>query len=74
MPKIIQYRNKCIGCNVCYEMWPLRWRLSRTDGKSTLVKGVKKGPVYIAEVSFDEYDINLKVADACPVKIIKVEE
>ena len=55
-------------------MWPVRWRLSRTDGKTTLVKGVKKGPVFITEISQDEVEINLKVAEACPVKIIKVEK
>ena len=46
MPRIVQYRDKCIGCNLCYEMWPLRWRMSKTDGKSVLVGGEKKKLVH----------------------------
>jgi len=73
MPKIILYRTKCIGCNVCYEMWPLRWRISRTDGKSTLVNSVKKKDVFISEISLDELEINQEISEVCPAKIIKVE-
>lgn len=72
MPKILHHRGKCIGCNLCYEIWPHRWRISRTDGKCTLVGGVEKKGVWQADISNDELDINLRVADACPVKIIRV--
>ncbi|MCC6689552.1 MAG: 4Fe-4S binding protein, partial [Saprospiraceae bacterium] len=40
MVRIIQQRDKCIGCNACVEAAVYRWRLSRKDGKCTLVGGV----------------------------------
>lgn len=46
--------------------------MSRTDGKSTLVDGHEKKGVAQVVVSAYELEINLKVADACPVKIIRV--
>jgi len=72
MPKILHHRSKCIGCNICYEIWPLRWRLSRADGKCTLVDGIEKKGVWQVVISADELAINQKVAEACPVKIIRV--
>ncbi len=72
MPKIQFYRNKCIGCNICYETLPQRWRLSRVDGKSTLVGGVDKKGIYSAQLFPDELDANEFIAQACPVKIIKI--
>ena len=54
-------------------MWPLRWRISRTDGKSTLVNSVKKKDVFISEISLDELEINQEISEVCPAKIIKVE-
>jgi ferredoxin len=72
MPKILHHRSKCIGCNICYEIWPLRWRLSRADGKCTLVDGIEKKGVWQVVISADELAINQKTAEACPVKIIRV--
>ena len=72
MPKILHHRSKCIGCNICYEIWPLRWRLSRADGKCTLVDGIEKKGVWQVVISADELAINQKAAEACPVKIIRV--
>lgn len=74
MPKILHHRNKCIGCNICYEIWPLRWRLSRADGKCTLVDGAEKKGVWQLVISADELAINHKAAEACPVKVIRVME
>ncbi|HQQ95584.1 MAG TPA: ferredoxin [Bacteroidia bacterium] len=73
MPKLIHYRQKCIGCNICFEMWPLRWRLSRVDGKCTLVGGVLKAKVYVASIPESERAINARIASACPVNIIKLD-
>ncbi len=73
MPTLIHYRDKCIGCNVCFEMWPVRWRMSTTDGKATLVGGIKKKNLHILRVSPGEDEINVRVANACPVKVIKVQ-
>lgn len=72
MPKILHYRDKCIGCNLCYEIWPVRWRMSRVDGKCTLVNGIAKKGVWQAIVSADEIPLNEKAAMACPVKVIRI--
>ncbi len=73
MIEITQQRNKCIGCNACVEAAPVRWQMSRRDGKSVLLTGKLKRNIYTAVVSNDEYEANLKAAANCPVKIIHVK-
>jgi len=71
MITITYYRSKCIGCNGCVEADPSRWRVSKKDGKCTLVGGKEKKGVLSAVVGNDEAD-TLKAAMAnCPAKIIK---
>jgi len=72
MLKIIHYRERCIGCGVCQEMQPELWRMSRKDGKATLLKAITKKEVHILEVGDWAADTAERVAEACPVKIIKV--
>lgn len=72
MPKIIHYRNKCIGCGICYEMQPALWRMSKKDGKATLVQAIAKKEVYQLNVHAMDEVLALEVAIACPVKVIKV--
>jgi ferredoxin len=72
MPKILHQRAKCIGCNLCYEIWPLRWRVSRTDGKCTLIGGIDKKGIWQVTISEDEVSFNREAAKACPVKIIEI--
>lgn len=74
MIRIIQYRIKCIGCNACVEASPFRWRISRKDGKSVLIGGVKKKKIYSVVIGDDEYTANLKASNNCPVKIIQLEK
>lgn len=74
MPNIIHYRNKCIGCGICYEMMPEVWRMSKKDGKATLLKSVLKRNTSVLQIDESMLDAARKVADACPVKIIKVNE
>ncbi|ELR73466.1 ferredoxin III [Fulvivirga imtechensis AK7] len=74
MIRIIQYRDKCIGCNACVEAAPDRWRISRQDGKSILVGGKQKKNTYSVLVSDIELPENLRAATHCPVNIIKVNE
>ncbi|GAB2817761.1 ferredoxin [Ferruginibacter profundus] len=72
MAKIIHYRDKCIGCGICFEMQPELWRMSKKDGKATLLKAVKKKKVFVLAIS---NGIELQTQDvkkACPVKIIKL--
>lgn len=72
MPKIIHYRNKCIGCNICYEAQPEYWRLSRRDGKATLVGAILKKDTYILEIPECDVEASNATAEHCPVKVIKV--
>jgi ferredoxin len=72
MHKIIHYRKKCIGCGVCYEQQPELWRMSKKDGKATLVKGVGKKDVFILSIPHSELIKSQEIALACPVRIIKV--
>lgn len=73
MSKIIHYRNKCIGCGVCYELQPECWRMSKRDGKATLLKAVGKKDVFILNISSGQIAKSQEVAKACPVRIIKIQ-
>lgn len=74
MISIIQYRNKCIGCNACVEAAFYRWRISTKDGKCTLVGGKEKKGIFYLVAGDDEYEDNLNAAKHCPVNIIRVEK
>ncbi len=73
MVRIIYYRSKCIGCNACVEAAPDRWRVSKKDGRCTLVGADEKKGVYRRLVSEDEYDKNAMAAANCPQKIIRLD-
>lgn len=73
MFKIVHYRQKCIGCNACVEVAPYRWRISKKDGKSTLIESTEKKGIYRTQVSDDELNENILAAQNCPVRIIKIE-
>jgi ferredoxin len=72
MPKIIHYRGKCIGCNICYEMQADVWRMSKKDGKARLLRAEIKKDIYMLEINEDQLELSNRTAKACPVKIIKV--
>lgn len=72
MVRIIQQRNKCIGCNACVEAADYRWRISKKDGKCTLVGGIEKKGFYQVLVPDHELEDNLLAAANCPVNIIKI--
>ena len=72
MFKIIYYRNKCIGCGICYEQQPGLWRMSKKDGKATLLKSTAKKDVFVLSVNNTIQQRTQEVARDCPVKIIKV--
>ncbi len=71
---ITQQRDKCIGCNYCVEYAADRWRMSKKDGKCTLINGVNRKGFYTARVGDEEFEDNKKAAQACPVNIIKVKQ
>lgn len=72
MPKIIHYRQRCIGCNACVEIDYERWRMSKKDGKAVLLHGINKKGVYQLEVPYDAIEVCEKVIEACPVKVIQL--
>jgi ferredoxin len=72
MAKIIHYRDKCIGCGVCFELQPEIWRMSKKDGKATLLRAIEKKSIHILPMHFSIQASTIEVAKACPVKIIKI--
>lgn len=73
MPKIIHYRDKCIGCAICYEMQPQEWRMSKRDGKATLVHAAVKKSIYIKEIPALAKEFSKQVSVACPTRCIRVD-
>jgi len=69
---ITQKRDKCIGCNYCVEIAYSQWRMSKKDGKSTLIGSVNKKGFHTLNVGDEFLDENERAAEACPVNIIKV--
>jgi ferredoxin len=71
---ISHQREKCIGCNYCVEFARERWRMSKKDGKVTLIGGADKKGFYTARVGDEELEENVKAAAACPMNIIQVKK
>ena len=71
---ITQQRNKCIGCNYCVEIAHSRWRMSKKDGKCTLIGGINKKGFYTVKTDDSEYEENKRAAEVCPVNIISVKK
>ncbi|MEQ1554319.1 MAG: ferredoxin [Ferruginibacter sp.] len=74
MIRVIQQRIKCIGCNACVEAAMHRWRVSKKDGRCTLIGAKEKRGFFKIILEDDEYEANKIAANNCPVKIIKVEK
>lgn len=72
MAKIVHYREKCIGCNICFEMQPEYWRLSKKDGKATLINSYVKKDTHLLDIPDDHITISKQTTEHCPVKVIKV--
>lgn len=70
---ITQQREKCIGCNYCVEAAPERWRMSKRDGRSTLVDAKNSRGFWTVKVNDEEREANEKAAKLCPVKIIRIK-
>ncbi len=72
MSKIIHYRNKCIGCGLCHEQQPELWRMSKKDGKATLLGAAQKRDVHVLKLKEVYHEKLEQVIIGCPVKVIKV--
>ena len=70
---ITHQREKCIGCNYCVELAFDQWRMSKKDGKATLLNAENKKGFHTVKIDNSEFDSNVKAAEACPVNIIKVK-
>ena len=70
---ISHLRKRCIGCKYCVEFAPERWRMSKKDGKVTMIRGEEKKGIFTVRVTEDEYDNNAKAAHACPMNIIQIK-
>lgn len=70
---IRHYRDKCIGCSACSDICPAYWKLSEEDGKTDLIDGIEKGPVFQRELNIEDEDLNRLAAESCPVNIIKID-
>lgn len=71
---ITHQREKCIGCNYCVELAFDQWRMSKKDGKATLLGALDKKGFHTARVDDVKFEENKRAADACPVNIIKVKQ
>jgi len=69
MHKVIHYREKCIGCGICFELQPETWRMSRRDGKAVLIGATVKRNVHVG-VCHDPLVVLKYVVESCPVKVI----
>jgi ferredoxin len=72
MPKVILYRNKCIGCGVCQERQPDLWRMSKKDGKATLLGATQKKDTFVLPIHPAFEDGARETAGVCPARIIQV--
>jgi ferredoxin len=72
MPKIIFYRNNCIGCSICQEMQPDLWRMSKKDGKAVLLQSIQKKKIFQLEVHSVFFQQTEEVIEACPARVIKI--
>jgi ferredoxin len=72
MHKIIHYRKKCIGCGICYELQPDLWRMSKKDGKATLLNAIVKKEIHQVS-AHAAVKLSKFVAKSCTVNAIKVE-
>lgn len=60
--KIIQEREKCIGCGTCVALCPDNWEM-KSDNKASLKK-----------TEVEDIGCNQRAADSCPVQCIKIEK
>ena len=72
MPKVIFYRNNCIGCSICQEIQPAIWRMSKKDGKAVLLNSIEKKKIHQLEIHPSLVEASKEVINACPARVIKI--
>jgi len=73
MIKIIHERKKCIACGACTAACPSFFEMDEHDGLANL-KNSKRLSDGSEELEVNKVDCIEEAADACPVKIIKIEK
>ena len=74
MVVITLQRNKCIGCNYCFELAPELFRMSKKDGKSVLLDSTDKKGFHTTKThNLEVFENAEKASKACPVNIIDVK-
>lgn len=73
MAKIIQEREKCIGCGSCAALCPKYWKMNE-DGKSDLLNSQKNIKTGNYELELRKIICNQEAADSCPVQCVKIEK
>jgi len=51
-----------------------QWRMSKKDGKATLIGATEKKGFHTVRMDDEVYESNKKAAIACPVNIIQVKK
>lgn len=72
MTRIIHYRDKCIGCGICQELQPEFWRMSKKDGKASLLLATIKKGIHQLVITEKDTRRTEEVIKACPAKIIRL--
>lgn len=72
MPKLVHFRDNCIGCNSCVEISEQHWEMDPRDGKSNLKRSKNKNGVFVCDICPFEVEANKKAGKDCPVGIIRV--
>jgi len=70
MPKIVQEREKCIGCGSCAALCPKFFEMA-DDGKAKLLNSEKNAEGN-DELEVEKVECAQEAADACPVQIIHI--
>jgi ferredoxin len=72
--KIVSHRRShCIGCGSCVLLAPKNWKMNEEDGKSDLINGeLKTNGIVVGSIDEVDCEDNIKVAEACPVNIIRL--
>lgn len=74
MIQVTQIRKKCIGCNACAEMDPGNWRMSRKDGKATLIHAKERKGYFNLELPSGDYVQQKQIAAACASRCILIKK
>ncbi len=70
---VVHQRRDCIGCNSCVNIAPQNWKMNEADGRVDLIGAKEKKGVFVGQIFEFDKEANRLAAEACPVRIIKVD-